>query len=123
MRLINRSFEGEEVVQTIIGKTVRGIIDRPLGSCHPRFPDMIYPINYGYIEGVIAGDGQEQDAYVFGTDKAIDTFEGKVIAVYHRFNDVEDKWIVSLDGSNYSDYEILQSIQFQEQYYEGELIR
>ena len=25
------------------------------------------------------------------------------ISVYHRFNDVEDKWIVTLDGSNYSD--------------------
>ena len=113
----------QEAVQTIIGKTVRGIIDRPIGSCHPQFPDMVYPINYGYIEGVIAGDGEEQDAYVLGTDKPIDTFEGKVIAVYHRFNDEEDKWIVSLDGSNYSDDEILRFIKFQEQYYEGELIR
>lgn len=116
-------FTGEEAMQTLIGKTVRGIIDRPIGSRHPQFPDMVYPINYGYIEGVIAGDGEEQDAYVFGTDKPIDTFEGKVIAVYHRLNDVEDKWIVSLDGSNYSDDEILRSIKFQEQYYEGELIR
>ena len=110
-------------MQTIIGKTVRGRIDRPIGSCHPRFSDMVYPINYGYIEGVIAGDGQEQDAYVFGTDKPIDAFEGKVIAVYHRFNDVEDKLIVSLDGPDYSDDEILQSIHFQEQYYEGILVR
>ena len=113
----------QEAVQTIIGKTVRGIIDRPIGSRHPQFPDMVYPINYGYIEGVFAGDGEEQDAYVLGTDKPIDTFEGKVIAVYHRFNDEEDKWIVSLDGSNYSDDEILRFIKFQEQYYEGELIR
>ena len=116
-------FVEEEAVRTIIGKTVRGIIDRPIGSRHPQFSDMVYPINYGYIEGVIAGDGEEQDAYVFGIDKPIDTFEGKVIAVYHRLNDVEDKWIVSLDGSDYSDDEILQSIHFQEQYYEGELIR
>lgn len=110
-------------MQTIIGKTVKGIIDRPLGSCHPQFPNMVYPINYGYVEGIIAGDGEEQDAYVLGTDKLIDKFEGKVIAVYHRFNDVEDKWIVSLDGSDYSDDEILQLIHFQEQYYEGELLR
>nr|WP_202898595.1 inorganic diphosphatase [[Eubacterium] cellulosolvens] len=110
-------------MQSIIGKTVRGKIDRPIGSFHPRFPDMIYPVNYGYIEGVIAGDGEEQDAYVLGTDKPLDEFQGKVIAVYHRFNDVEDKWIVSLDGSDYSDDEILQLIHFQEQYYEGELVR
>ena len=67
-------------MQTIIGKTVKGIIDRPLGSCHPQFPNMVYPINYGYVEGIIAGDGEEQDAYVLGTDKPIDKFEGKVIA-------------------------------------------
>lgn len=110
-------------MQTIIGTTVRGTIDRPLGSRHPRFPDMIYPINYGYVDDVIAGDGQEQDVYVLGSDQPLNTFEGKVIAVYHRFNDVEDKWIVSIDSTDYTDEEILQAIHFQEQYYEGELIR
>ncbi|MBR1821552.1 MAG: inorganic pyrophosphatase [Clostridia bacterium] len=107
----------------VIGKNVKGVIDRPIGSRHPRHPDMIYPINYGYIEGVIAGDGAEQDVYVFGTDKPISTFEGRVIAVYHRINDVEDKWIVSLDGIDYPDAEILNAIHFQEQYFKGELIR
>ena len=107
----------------VIGSVVKGTVDRPLGSAHPDYPDMIYPVNYGYIEGVIAGDGQEQDAYILGTDKPIEMFEGKVIAIYHRFNDVEDKWIVSLDGSDYSDDVILQAIYFQEQYYEGELVR
>ena len=52
-------FGGENTVQTIIGKTVKGIIDRPLGSCHPQFPNMVYPINYGYVEGIIAGDGDD----------------------------------------------------------------
>lgn len=110
-------------MHTIIGTTVRGTVDRPLGSTHPRFPDMIYPVNYGFVEGVMGGDGQEQDVYVLGTDKPLKTFEGKVIAVYHRLNDVEDKWIVSLDGTDYTDEEILQAIRFQEQYYEGELVR
>jgi hypothetical protein len=69
----------------IIGKEVSGIIDRPLGSAHPRHPDMIYPINYGYVDGVFAGDGSEQDVYVFGTDQPLQTYTGKVVAVYHRF--------------------------------------
>ena len=111
------------MINDVIGKNVKGNIDRPIGSRHPRHPDMIYPINYGYVEGIIAGDGEEQDVYVFGTDKPLLTFEGKVIAVYHRFNDVEDKWIVSLDGRDFSDEEILSKIHFQEQYFEGELIR
>ena len=94
-----------------------------MGSAHPNDPEMIYPINYGYVEGLFAEDGAEQDVYIFGPDKPIKTFDGVVIAVYHRFNDVEDKWIVSLDGKDYSDEEIMQAIRFQEQYFEGELVR
>lgn len=110
-------------MKTIIGQTVKGKIDRPIGSLHPRYPGMLYPINYGYVEGVTAEDGQAQDVYVLGTDEAIETFEGIVIAVYRRFNDAEDKWIVSLNGAGYSDEEILQAIHFQEQYFDGELVR
>lgn len=107
----------------IIGKEVSGTIDRPLGSPHPRHPEMIYPINYGYVDGIIAGDGAEQDVYVFGTDEPIKTFKGKVIAVYHRFNDVEDKWIVSLDGSDIPDNKIMGDINFQEQFFRGRLYK
>lgn len=110
-------------MQKIIGKKVNGKIDRPIGSRHPHYPDLIYSINYGYVDDVIGGDGDKQDVYVLGTDEPIESFEGKVIAVYHRLNDVEDKWIVSLDELEYSDEEILDSIHFQEQYYEGKLIR
>lgn len=107
----------------IIGSTVKGTIDRPLGSRHPEYPDMIYPINYGYVDGIFAGDGEEQDVYVLGTDKPLEKFEGKVIAIYHRTNDSEDKWIVSLDEREYPDKEILEAIHFQEQYFQGKLIR
>ena len=105
----------------IIGQTVCGTIDRPFGSAHPRHPDMIYPINYGYVDGVLAGDGAEQDVYVFGAAKPIHSFTGKVVAVLHRLNDCEDKWIVSADGKVPDKNEILQSIDFQEQYFMGEL--
>ncbi len=114
---------GVYCMQNIIGQTVHGTIDRPIGSRHPQYPDMIYPVNYGFVDGVFAPDGAEQDVYVLGTDKPLDEFAGKVIAVYHRLHDVEDKWIVSLDGADYSDEEILQKIRFQEQYFDGELIR
>lgn len=108
---------------SIIGKTVSGCIDRPLGCRHPRYPDIIYPVNYGYVKGVIAADGEEQDVYVLGVQHPIPKFTGKVIAVYHRLNDIEDKWIVSLDNKNYSDEEILETIAFKEQYFVGELYR
>ncbi len=105
----------------ILGRQVSGTIDRPVGSAHPRHPDMIYPINYGYVDGVFAGDGAEQDVYVFGVSEPIRAFTGTVIAVLHRLNDCEDKWIVSTDGSRPDRDEILRAIAFQEQYYMGEL--
>lgn len=110
-------------MEPVIGKTIRGHIDRPQGSRHPRYPDMVYPIHYGYVDGVMAGDGSWKDVYVLGADLPILEFEGKVIAIYHRLNDVEDKWIVAVDGSDHSDEEILRLIHFQEQYFEGVLLR
>ena len=49
--------------KTIIGKKVSVIIDRPLGSAHPEHQGMIYPVNYGYIREIKAGDGGCQDCY------------------------------------------------------------
>ena len=113
----------EDSVNEILGTVVSGTVDRPLGSAHPMYPDLIYPINYGYVDGVFASDGEEQDVYVLGTDRPIQRFEGKVIAVYRRINDSEDKWIVSLEDRDYTDAELLEAIRFQEQYFQGELIR
>lgn len=107
----------------IIGKRVKGRIDRPMGSRHPEYPELVYPVNYGYVEGVVAADGEEQDVYVLGADGPLEAFEGTVIAVYRRYNDVENKWIVSVDGRDFSDEEILEAIRFQERHFRGELIR
>lgn len=75
----------------ILGKTVTVTVDRPLGTYHPKHRTIFYTVNYGYIEGVIAGDGAEQDAYILGVDVPMKTFTGKVVAVVHRLDDVEDK--------------------------------
>lgn len=39
------------------------IIDRPKGTAHPRFPDLIYTVDYGYIPGTSASDGQGIDIF------------------------------------------------------------
>ena len=54
----------EDIKKYLIGRTVTVTVDRPLGSFHPKHKDIYYPINYGYIEGVMAPDGEEQDAYI-----------------------------------------------------------
>ena len=106
---------------SIIGQTVTVLIDRPMGTYHPKHKDMYYPVNYGYIPGIIAGDGEEQDAYVLGVDEPLQEFTGVVIAIIHRFDDVEDKWVVAPEGVKFSKEEILEQVKFQEQYFKAEI--
>lgn len=105
----------------MIGSIVTVTIDRPLGSYHPEHKELYYPINYGYIEGVIAPDGEEQDAYVLGVNEPLKEFVGKVIAIIHRMDDVEEKWVVAPDGVSFTQDEILRQVAFQEQYFVSEV--
>jgi len=47
-----------------LGQTVRVVVDRPLGSVHPRWPELSYPVNSGELPGTLGGDGQPIDAYL-----------------------------------------------------------
>ena len=105
----------------MIGKSVKVIVDRPLGTYHPKHPDIYYTVNYGYIEGVIAADGEEQDAYILGVDVPIKEFCGKVIAIIHRVDDVEEKWVVAPTGTFFSKDEIMRQVDFQERFFETEI--
>lgn len=40
------------------------VIDRPKGSAHPRYPDFIYPVDYGYLAGTSSMDGGGIDIWV-----------------------------------------------------------
>ena len=106
----------------MIGKQVKVIVDRPLGSRHPKYPNLIYPVNYGYIGGIFAPDGEEQDAYVLGVTSPVQEFTGTVIAIIRRNNDVEDKWVVAPTGISFSKEEIKALVDFQERYFEYEII-
>lgn len=105
----------------MLGKIVKVIIDRPLGSYHPKHKDIIYSVNYGYIPGIMASDGEEQDAYVLGIDIPLAEFIGKIIAIIHRKNDHEDKWIVAPNNIFLSQEDIINAVQFQEQYFDIEI--
>lgn len=106
----------------MLGKIVRVTVDRPLGSCHPNYKDIVYKVNYGYIEGIIAPDGEEQDAYILGVDAPVREYTGKIIAIVHRLNDVEDKWIIAPEGVHFTKEEIIDQIKFQEQFFKYEII-
>ena len=106
----------------MLGKIVKVMVDRPLGSCHPVYKDLIYPINYGQVEGIISPDGEEQDAYILGVDQPIDEDTGKIIAIVHRFDDVEDKWVVVPENTHYTKEEIIKQIEFQDRFFKFEII-
>ncbi len=48
------------------------VIDRPRGSAHPRFPNFIYKVDYGYLKDTAAMDGAGIDVWVGSGDKKID---------------------------------------------------
>jgi inorganic pyrophosphatase len=97
-------------------------IDRPLGSHHPQHR-FLYTVNYGYLPGVIAPDGEEQDAYVLGITEPLTEFTGVCIAVIHRRDDVEDKLVVVPEGVSLTDDEIREQTDFQEQFFDSLILR
>ena len=107
----------------MIGKEVEVIMDRPLGSHHPDYPDMVYPVNYGYVSSFLAPDGEYQDAYLLGVDFPVHSYWGIVIGVIERSDDDEGKLVVAPKGISFSNEEILDHVHFQEKYFKSSLIR
>ena len=103
------------------GDIVKVTVDRPLGSRHPEYKDMRYPINYGYVEGIIAPDEEEQDAYILGVDEPVKEFTGRKIAVIHRMDDCEDKWVIAPEDTSFTSEEIQEAVFFQEQYFHSKI--
>lgn len=105
-----------------LGKNVSIVIDRKLGTKHPKH-GFIYMVNCGYVPNTVSGDGEELDAYLLGVFEPIEEFLGKVIAVIHRTNDDDDKLVVVPNDMEYSDEAIRALTEFQEQYFESVIIR
>lgn len=105
----------EQIIQSLMGQLVHVEVDRPIGYVHG---DIVYPVNYGYIPGVIAGDGEEQDAYILGVTEPLAAFDGRVVGAVRRRDDNEDKLIVAPDGMVFHQAEIAEAVHFQEQYFD-----
>ena len=106
----------------MIGKVVKVIVDRPIGTHHPNHKDLIYSVNYGYVPEIFASDGEEQDAYILGVNEPVTEFVGKVIAIIHRLNDIEDKLVVAPEGKSFTKEEITNSVAFQEKFFDIEIV-
>ena len=111
--------ERRALVEGYLGKLVRIGIDRPIGYVHVKGEKtLVYPINYGYIPGVLGGDGEELDVYLLGVTEPVQSYTCRVIGIVHRHNDVEDKLIAAPEGMQFTQDEMAAAIHFQEKYYE-----
>ncbi|MDR2976828.1 MAG: inorganic diphosphatase [Streptococcaceae bacterium] len=95
-------------------------IDRPIGSRHH---DTVYPVNYGFVPDLIAADGEEQDVYVLSdlpeNQQPLKEFTGRLVAIIHRRDDVENKWVVTTDRENFSAEEIMSRLNFMEKFFDS----
>lgn len=105
-----------------LGQRAQVVIDRPLGTRHPRHPDLRYQVNYGFLPGTVSGDGAPVDVYVLGVDVPLATYEGVVIALVARADDVEDKLVIAPPDASFSHDEIAAAVAFQEQYFASRII-
>ncbi len=96
-------------------------IDRSLGAKHPEH-GFIYPVNYGYLEGTMTADGEKIEAYVIGEYEPLSIFEGYVVAIAEREDDVEDKLVVCKEEDRYTRKQIEAFIEFQERFFETTVI-
>lgn len=114
-------MQGERVnfLRGQLGKQVHVVVDRPVGYVHGEIK---YPINYGYILGVMAGDGEEQDVYILGIEEPLTEFDGKVIGGILRLDDCEDKLVVAPEGMEFHQAQIVEMVHFQEQFFNSRVI-
>lgn len=71
----------DEMADLVVSRPI--VIDRPRGKAHPRFPDLVYPFDYSYVEGTLAADrdcidvwiGSQEDRHLRGILCTYDTVE------------------------------------------------
>lgn len=94
------------------------IIDRPKGTAHPKFPDFIYKVDYGYLENTSSMDGAGIDVWV-GTEesKSIDA----IMCIVDTMK--KDSEIKILIGCTEEEKEIIYKTHNETQYMKGILIK
>lgn len=115
--------ERDALIRDWMGKTVEVTVDRPIGHVHTtKGITLHYTVNYGYLPGVMGGDGEEQDVYILGVAEPVEQFRGKIVAAVRRFDDNEDKLIAAPEGKTFTKAEIEEAIHFVEQYFDSEIL-
>ena len=119
--------DGFDDLTPLLGSLVTVRIDRPAGSAHPEHPDLIYPIPYGFVPGLLSHDGEDTDAYLVGFPDGGslgpgDEVTGTAAAVVHRADDREEKLIVTPPNVFPEPDEMLAAVDFTERFFLSSLI-
>ena len=110
----------QQLIRRYLGQTVEVIIDRPVGYIHHvKGITLHYTVNYGYLPGVLGGDGEEQDVYVLGVSQPLERFRGRIIGAVRRKDDSEDKLVAAPEGMEFHQAQIMEAVHFVEKYFDS----
>jgi len=104
------------VVEKLISES-NIIIDRPKGSRHPKYPSVIYPVDYGYLENTMSMDGGGIDIWK-GTDG--DTVDAVICTVDLLKKDSEIKILI---GCSEDEKQLVLATHNDGEYTKGIMIR
>ena len=76
------------------------VIDRPKGSPHPRYPEVIYPLDYGYLEGTTSADGDGTDVWLGSLNTIAKTLTGILCTFDTLKHDAEIKLLIGCTGED-----------------------
>ena len=93
------------------------IIDRPKGSAHPKYPDFIYRVDYGYLSDTSSMDGAEIDVWVGSGEKKVDA----IVCIVDLMK--KDSEIKILIGCTEEEKSIVYETHNRTQFMKGILIR
>lgn len=93
------------------------VIDRPKGTTHPRFPDFVYKVDYGYLKETASMDGAGIDVWVGTDEKKIDA----IMCIVDLMK--KDSEIKILIGCTEEEKQIIYQTHNETEYMKGILIR
>ncbi|QQE10428.1 inorganic pyrophosphatase [Planctomycetota bacterium] len=105
-----------------IGRRVKVLVDRPLGSTDPTF-GYTYPVNCGHVLEESDCSSSNLDVYVLGLCDPINAFEGDCIAVIHSEDATQNKLVIVPAGAMLSDEAIIEGVQFKERHNQPQVVR
>ena len=93
------------------------VIDRPKGTAHPKYPDFIYKVDYGYLKNTSSMDGAGIDVWIGSGEKKIDAIMC-IVDLMKR-----DSEIKILIGCTEEEKQIVYQTHNETEYMKGLLIR